>query len=304
MFLFGDEFIIPGYHRVTFKDSSILENHYKELDDCLYLHSLSGPAGYWNSGNYELYINDKEPIIPIIKKFKTNPRYYITAPAYDIDAVYDIYCKLEKLSSFPVVIQEVDKKFADSFINKYTTFKKSVAGKEFVYDADKNSKLNGHEFSDMRYRIKKFLKFYPNYEIRELTSNNVDDVILMLNKWNETQGKKYFRATIGRDKRFLKEFADSPNMWCNVLYINGECVGYCSLEKAFKDNHSILVSAKALPQYCEAGYFLWHKTFEDAVKHNCTIVNAAGSYGKGVYEQKNRWKPIKLVPTFNLERKK
>lgn len=295
--------IIDGYHKVTQNDIDSLSEHYSALDKCLYLHSPSGSLGYWNMGNYQFYVTS-DCDIPIVQKYVTSPKYFITAPGYDYEKVDYIYRKLIEVTGMVPVITEVDEKFMTEFMSLYGDYytKTKVAG-EFLYDSEKNAKCEGSQYTDMRYRFKKFMKLYPELECRKATKQDVDALIVMLNKWNQTQGKKYFRSTIGRDKRFLASYVDTPDMLCNVICEGNKIVGYCTMEKAYKQDYGILVSAKALPEYKEAGYYLWHESFKDAVDMGIKYVNAAGSYGKGVKEQKNRWRPIEIISTYNIVRK-
>ena len=301
--LFGNDFILDGYHRVNKTDLELLKSHYIKLDKCLYLHSPSGSIGYWNMGNYQLFI-DNSCDVPVVQKFKNSPRYYITAPSYDIDKVDFIYNKIYEKTGILPVITEVDDAFMQLFMEKFSSeYKRTKVGGEFIYDCEANKNCIGGKYRDMRYRFSKFNKLYPNIECRKGRKSDIPLLLDMLNKWNITQGKKYFRSTIGRDKRFLSAYIDTPDMLCNVLVDNKEIIGYCTMEKAYKKDYGILVSAKALPEYKEAGYYLWHQSFIDAVDMGIKYANAASSYGRGVKEQKNRWRPVDIVSTYNITKK-
>lgn len=75
-------------------------------------------------------------------------------------------------------------------------------GIERHYDVQRLAKLSGKEFSNIRNRVNKFKRDYPQAVIRYCRSDDIDKLLLLDEKWSSTSGKKYTQIF---DKVYYRE---------------------------------------------------------------------------------------------------
>lgn len=115
--------------------------------------------------------------------------------------------------------------------------KKIRSANEVFYSIKKLSELSGKEFERLRYKKNK-LNRLPGYELKALTTNNLDDASSIIERWNIDRSHIYKKDRSSKELNYLKMVASSK---CEetkgfLLYHNNIPVGILSLDFRYSQN--------------------------------------------------------------------
>ena len=287
--------------------------------EVLYNASRIYPFAYLNLGRMQLYLNKdfrQDKIIPVVRKneqrlledgiSEQKPQYSLYTPHCRLDDILTTLEQLEPLSSIPVNITDVTKAYADEFLSQVNGWEKTKTSDDIIQSAERLSKLEGRNFSSLRNTLK-HVKNDLKPTVRPLCSTTVVDATCVFENWKLKQGKKYFRVTIGRDRRLAEEYADKTDFqdfFGYVFYINDIPKAVCYGCRSAKDpawGQDITVKAdidcRGLGDY--AFIFLMQTMHAKGIK----LVNDSGGSSKNVRDNKLKFSPVSTVPMYDLQRK-
>ena len=118
-----------------------------------------------------------------------------------------------------------------------------------IINSESIDTLPGKQFREIRETRNKFKN---KIIIKDITSQNMQDVIDMIEKWRylDNGGWKYgFNEHAAIDKAIIKRYVEtdlSDHIYAFAFYYNNECVGYSTIEKTPKDKVDALYEYKYL----------------------------------------------------------
>ena len=304
-----DEFIISGYKRVqhTAEYIEVFRKLFCMQEDVLYNHSIVQPFSYLNKGRLSLFINadyKSGEIIPIIQKFKNNPTFSLYCPRASDQRILETVEKLKEVSGKEVEIVDATDEWSQSFISNNPNWQRVETSKDVVYNTEKVHVLEGSGFSKIRNKIRRAEKcgLYIE-EIR--TEKHLGDAIQLFEHWKQTQGEKYFRVTVGRDKRLIEEYwdkVDGKNFFGYNAYIENECKGVVFGNRSdLKPDWGIEVTTKADIHTPGASDYIRQYLLSRMYSEGIKFVNDSGFYGTGVKVNKTKWLPDRIIKMYKLK---
>jgi len=301
---------LKNYVQITHTEEFVkIFNYLSSLQtDILYNHSRIYPFAYLNVGQYSLYLNKdfcEDKIIPVVKHFGSKPQYTLYTPHASIDAILSAVYDLDKVSSVPVEITDVDKAYAENFLSQTVGWEKKKTSDDVIQQADKLTELKGRNFSSLRNTLKHVREDLRPLNV-PLRPYNYQDALQVFNQWKETQGQRYFRVTIGRDLRLIEEYKDRTDFedfFGFIHYIADKPVA-CSFgcTSAKDPSWGVDVTCKALPSYKGMGDFAFIYLMQALNTKGVKLVNDSGGQGN-VLKNKLKFGPLKTIPMYDLARK-
>lgn len=88
--------------------------------------------------------------------------------------------------------------------------------------------LEGKRFTNLRQKINRFRKLYPNAIIRKYTPNDYNEVMLLGEHWADTSGKKYARIFDNVYFREIIKHCNELNHLVFVVELEGKIIGMVS----------------------------------------------------------------------------
>lgn len=274
--------------------------------DVLYNHCYHVFHSYYQGVKKGWYI-DKDEFVAVGQKFTTAPQYYISAPMCSTAYLIHIIKELGKHGPVKVVDLNAEQVKGIVGTNSDAWDVKKEPG-DVIFDLKKCIEMKGNNYKGIRNGINRFKKDNPNYCVKELTSNKVaEDAVKVIDEWRETQGLKYFRVTVGRDKEIFRIFwpvVDNINTFGIVVYDgDGKPVG-ASLACRSKANpeYGMELTTKVLVDDKYRGLTDFTSDIIFRKMHNVGILysNEAGIYGKGTKFNKEKWHPIGNFTNYSL----
>lgn len=307
---------IEGYKRVTYESRFVELFHslLAEQSECLYNHHPLFPFCYLNTGKYKLYLNEdatQDKIIPVVQKNGLTSSFEIYSPSALYEHILYAVEDFDKISSKPIKIRDVTKQYADCFLLMTKGWQKVRTSLDVMQDTKLITELAGRNFSSIRNTLRRVERDYqPKIEL--LCKSNMYDAIQVFKNWQQLQGKKYFRVTIGRDIRLIEEFCNNydvldPNYFAYVYYVNdkAEAVSF-GVRSWYRDEYGIDVTCKANTALRGLGDFAFHHLITEMRKAGgINYVNDSGYNSKGNEISKKKWfggKEIKFVEMYDLVR--
>lgn len=292
-------------HQILF--NSFFSNKIKILYDM----SDISPFAYYNTGQYELYINNDynttNEIIPIIKKFKNNPQYYLYCPVCSKKRLYNIYEELSKISSKSVQVININEDEADVY-KKDKYWKVTKVSSDYINNIPEQVALEGHRFYAIRRRVNNAKRKNPNISFEILNENNLNDSLTFFKEWMENQGKKYLHPAVGRDIRLFKMYYNDKSgktfgLLCRDLKKNKIISVYFVSISSSNPKLSTCVCAKSLNNYEDIGYLTYYEAKKISNERGVILENISGAYSKGTKEQKERWNPCFIYKNYSATRR-
>lgn len=275
----------------------ILYNHCFEY---LYSYFANVKAAYFTS------LEENEMIV-VTKKNKTEPKYSVHCPLGSAERLRSVFDQLSKLSKDPV--RAIDLNDAQTTVLQKLLPGRWVLhkmGKDVIFDLTKCCALSGGDYKGIRNGINNFTK-NVQHSIKVMnTEKTAQDACMVIQKWKETQGKKYFRVTTGRDVEVFKRFwpiVDNKNVFGYVVY-NGEnepIGATLGCRSAKREDFGMEITTKVLPEYRGLTDYLSWVQFKDMRAQGILFTNEAGIYSPGIRFNKEKWHPVDYFQMFDLE---
>jgi hypothetical protein len=249
-------------------------------------------------------------VIPVVRKHELTlehkPSFSIHCPDAELPFVLQTVEHLNKYSSGPVDIVDVTKAFADDFLLKNPGWIKVKTSDDVIQDAVKLSKLEGRNFSSLRNALK-HIREDLKPEVQMLSIDNFEDALRVFHEWKDFNKTKYFRVTIGRDLRLIKEYynkLDFVNLFGYVYYVNNYPAGVSFGCRSFKDSKfGMDVTCKGLNfKFKGMGDFAFIHLMQEMHKQGIELVNDSGGTGN-VRKNKDKFHPLYTTPMFDLKQK-
>lgn len=286
------------------------ERIYKQLPKpILYNHCFHYLYSYF-AGVKTLYkVPTGSGIVAVAQKYKTKPRFYIHAPTCAYEHLLALYKILQKQSATPVRVIDLNQEQVDKIIsNEPEKWKIIKDGKDVIFDLHKCIEMKGNGYKGIRNGINYFKKTF-NYEVVDMdTAKVADDAVQVIRDWQQKQGKKYFRVTVGRDVEIFKRFwslVDNKTTFGLVIYDKETgkpiaatmgCVSPLDQEMGIELTTKVDIDYKGLTDFISLELF--KRMYEAGVRYT----NEAGIYSPGIKKNKEKWHPVDYYPMFQLER--
>lgn len=308
LFEVKDESFISDFKRVEHTEAFInqFKKIYSEADQALYNHSPIFPFSYLNKGRMELYLHLNLPI-PLVKKFKNAPKYWIHNPGLDMkpDELYQVVKQIELETKASVDITDLTSIQVDFYLDLFHRdgYKKIKTSTDVVQDAAKLSNLTGRNFSSLRNSLKHVEKDLKP-DIQKLGSSNYLDAIKVFKQWKEESQTKYFRITIGRDVRLIEEYYDKldfERFFGYVYYVNSlpSAVSF-GCRSYYRDDWGQDITVKGLFNQAKGiSDFAFIHLMQEMNKKGIIYVNDSGGEAK-VKLNKYKFHPIDTIQMFDL----
>ena len=152
-------------------------------------------------------------------------------------------------------------------------------------EIEKVIELSGKKYKHIRNSLNKIeklnLKILDNYK-------DFNDVCILVDKWSETSGEKYFRNFSGKSKYFYK---NNWHIGCiNVFCYDGDDLIACGSLSPVIDGKSIYIIGKSLITYPGSSEFLDFTLYRKAVEMGCKLVNMGKCSNNGLFKYKSKFK--------------
>ena len=170
-------------------------------------------------------------------------------------------------------------------------------GVEYIYEPKKVWTMEGSEFRDMRKRVRKAEKNFPDF--MDLSVDDIFECQELLRKWRSLQGRKnsflldwgYTRAALNNFHRFS---AENLYGWCVKVQGNVEAF---ALAGPMNKNTANFFVAKTNPEFIGLSEYLRWKVLGEL--RAFSYVNDAGDLGiLGLRQHKMKMRPTALQKTF------
>ena len=170
-------------------------------------------------------------------------------------------------------------------------------GPEYIYEPEKVWRMDGHTFRDIRKRVRRLEKTFPDF--MDLSLEHISECQELLRKWRSLQGRKnhflldwgYTRAALNKFHRFS---AESLYGWC--VKIKGKVEAF-ALAGPMTDDTANFFVAKTNPEVPGLSEYLRWKVLGEL--RAFTYVNDAGDLGiEGLRQHKMKMRPTELRKTF------
>ena len=172
-----------------------------------------------------------------------------------------------------------------------------VKGVEYIYEPEKVWAMEGSEFRDMRKRVRKAEKTFPDF--MDLSVDDIFECQELLKKWRSLQGRKngflldwgYTRAALNNFHRFSGE---NLYGWC--VKVKGNVEAFALAGPINNDTANFFV-AKTNPELIGLSEYLRWKVLGEL--RAFSYVNDAGDLGiSGLRQHKMKMRPTALQKTF------
>ena len=170
-------------------------------------------------------------------------------------------------------------------------------GVEYIYEPEKVWAMEGSEFRDMRKRVRKAEKTFPDF--MDLSVDDIFECQELLKKWRSLQGRKngflldwgYTRAALNNFHRFSGE---NLYGWC--VKVKGNVEAFALAGPINNDTANFFV-AKTNPELIGLSEYLRWKVLGEL--RAFSYVNDAGDLGiSGLRQHKMKMRPTALQKTF------
>ena len=170
-------------------------------------------------------------------------------------------------------------------------------GAEYIYEPEKVWEMRGSKFRDMRKRVRKAEKNFPDF--MDLSVEDISECQELLKKWRSVQGRKnsflldwgYTRAALNEFHRFS---AENLYGWC--VKIQGNVEAFALAGPMNEDTANFFV-AKTNPEVSGLSEYLRWKVLGEL--RAFSYVNDAGDLGiPGLRQHKMKMRPTQLKKTF------
>lgn len=170
-------------------------------------------------------------------------------------------------------------------------------GAEYIYEPEKVWAMRGSRFRDMRKRVRKAEKNFPDF--MDLSVEDISECQELLKKWRSVQGRKnsflldwgYTRAALNDFHRFA---AENLYGWC--VKIQGNVEAFALAGPMNEDTANFFV-AKTNPEVSGLSEYLRWKVLGEL--RAFSYVNDAGDLGiPGLRQHKMKMRPTELKKTF------
>ena len=142
--------------------------------------------------------------------------YFYYPIGNDIDGAFSEIEKYTKENNIPLCFNWVDNIHTVDICRRFylTSISNDRKWSDYIYDAESFKNFVGKKYSGQRNHINKFKKTYPNYVIKEITPNDINDIKIFL---SEFESKNIFtELTAIEEDNNLKDFIE--NMF-NLLQV-------------------------------------------------------------------------------------
>ncbi|WP_050607360.1 DUF2156 domain-containing protein [Clostridium niameyense] len=293
------------FEKLTLKDKELFDRYvypYKFLS-CEYAFTT---LYIWKDAcdvQYTIYKNAL-----IIKKQDFEGNYYFMNPlGYRDEDLKEILTKLIKYkeeNNMKYIFKDLDEKFAMKIQNFAKEYEAKVCIKEdrnnfdYLYEAEKLSKLSGKKLHSKKNFYNSFVKTY-NYEVKQINNETVKkDIIEISKKWYEenNNSNKYLYYEMKAIEDILNNF-ELLDLRAIVVYVDNKVVAFSIGQKLNKDLAVIHIE-KGDINY-KGVYSFINKTFIDMCFNDVKIINREQDLGiDGLRKSKLSYQPFKLEKKF------
>lgn len=287
-----------SFRKVTIDDYGIFRKFAKLRKKVSYYGSASHFMHYWNTGNYQLFINvdfeETGELIPIAKKFSNAVQFHIVDPICDSFETIIALCEsLKREAVKGVFVRYIYEEQIEPYENCEVFEKYGTVEKEFIYDLNEQSTLPGKKFASYRKKINQFERT-NNLEIRFLTKDDVEANEKFLDEWIAGVGPDYFRPSVGKDRRLIRMFAQGDEWDFTIGAFDGErLVGIVSSSIDPETETMCGIYSKCLRGYGNLSQYLERLSSQEGLKRGAVVENYSSASGSraGIRNHKLMRKP-------------
>ncbi|OFI06001.1 hypothetical protein CLOACE_13820 [Clostridium acetireducens DSM 10703] len=294
-----------NFKKITLEDKKLFDKYiypYKFLS-CEYAFTT---LYIWKDACDVQYTIYKDALI--IKKQDFNGDYYFMTPlGYKDEDLKEILIKLKEYkikNNMKYMFKDLDESFVEKIKCFACEYEKNVCIKEdrdnfdYLYEAEKLSKLSGKKLHNKKNHYNSFVKKY-DYEVKDISNETVkNDVIETSENWyreNDNKDKFLYYETIAI-KDILNNF-QLLDLKGIAVYVDNKVVAFSIGQKLNKDLAVIHIE-KGDVNY-KGVYSFINKTFIDKCFNDVKIINREQDLGiEGLRKAKLSYQPFKLEKKF------
>ena len=167
---------------------------------------------------------------------------------------------------------------------------------EYIYIPKHLIDLEGNKYKKIREKIRSFNKEYKNYEFIEFNHNYFENIISLINTWNnEKCYDSLYETTM---LKYVIDNKEKLNIIIYLLKINNIIAGM-TIMQILPNNIGVIIFEKSLSEYKNANCIL--NIFEVNILKNCRAISRQEDMGiEGLRQSKLSYKPFYLEDKFNL----
>ncbi len=168
---------------------------------------------------------------------------------------------------------------------------------DYLYLKEDLAELPGRKFHKKRNHVNAFINNYE-YDERKLTKAHIDDAVLVLDKWQETQED---RADYDAAREALAYF-DELGLKGYMVYVDGRPAAYTLGEALMKGRSFVVHFEKALGDYRGIYQFI-NKAFATILPRHYRWINREQDLGnEGLRQSKMTYRPSGFVKKYRAGR--
>ena len=175
------------------------------------------------------------------------------------------------------------------------TFLENEGAADYIYLREKLVTLSGKSLQPKRNHINKFVKLYPEYSYEPISEGNLQECLLMEERWLEQHGAEEDEA-IEREviRCFLRDFT-ALGLSGGLLRVGGEVVAFTLGSPINATTFDVHIE-KANRDY-DGAYTMINKCFASTIPEQYTYVNREEDLGiEGLRKAKLSYKPELILP--------
>ena len=174
---------------------------------------------------------------------------------------------------------------------------------DYLYERESLASLAGKKLRTRRNHWNKFSKTYPNYNFRQFQKGDIEAALKLSYKWCEEKGLDPFDITSSdylAIEAYLKNF-DNIDSIGSVLYLDDRLIGF-SLGSQFE--HQAVIHFEKADDSIDGAYAAINKLSAERIYRGAFLNREEDMGEEGIRKVKEAYRPIKLVPKYEIFIKK
>lgn len=168
---------------------------------------------------------------------------------------------------------------------------------DYLYLPEDLAEFKGKKFSAKRNHLNKFKKLYENYEIKEITKENLLGVKKFLENFPENDEGELYKAEKIALNELFKNY-NKYNFFGIILYVNGEIAAFSIGDKI---GETLFVHFEKAKTEYEGSYTLIANEFAKRFGKDVKIINREEDMGiMGLRKSKLSYQPTALLEKTNI----
>lgn len=199
------------------------------------------------------------------------------------------------------VIFPIPQEWVSSFNSDQFEWSYSDIDTDYIYKATKMGHYPGRNLSSRRNLLKQFLEEYPNHRTVNLTKENANDALQVLEEWHQTAQGDLKYSDYDACKEALQLLAE-VHLEGHLTYVDREPVGFL-IGEALNDHTYCYQFAKGLKRYKGIYQYLYEELALN-IEQRYEWINLGQDIGsEGIRHSKRSYQPDRLVVKMRMRKK-